>query len=95
MSIRKKLQELSNAASDTSATHALLIWLDTLPEEILITAEGRRRSVSVGPVTEALPRYRPKPGEAETIEALVSTDATLARNYWEHPFMIWSDRSSR
>ena len=87
--MRAKLIEISRAASDTAAVHALLIWLDTLPPEILIAAEGRRRAGMVGHVTASLPPYRAS-GEDREIERQLDLSAILARVYWEHPNMIYS-----
>jgi hypothetical protein len=84
--IRKTLSLLSSAATDTAATHGLLIWLDTLPLEILIAASGKRQAGIAGDVTNSIPGVSLSP----TIERLIDSDACLARTYWEHPNMIYS-----
>jgi len=92
MRMRDRLAHIARAASDTAATHALLMWLDTLPPEVLIAAEGRRRAGMVGDVTRLLPTYRVPNDHNSTVELQVDTDEHLARFYWEHPSMIWSGR---
>jgi len=88
--MRAKLLEISKAASDTAAIHALLIWLDTLPPEVLIAAEGRRKAGMVGAVTTAMPIYRADGDVDSTVGIQVDSNAALARVYWEYPWMIYS-----
>ena len=92
MKVRDELAKIARASSDTAATHALLIWLDSLPPEVMITAEGKRRAGIGGEVTSCIPKYRPGPDSGSTIEMQVESDAKLARVYWEHPAMMWSAR---
>ncbi len=88
--MRAKMLEISKAASDTAAVHALLIWLDTLPPQLLIAAEGRRAAGMVGKVTSSLPTYRASNDPGSTVGTQVDSNAALARVYWEHPGMMYS-----
>lgn len=88
--MRAKFKEFAGAASDTAAIHALLIWLDTLPPEVLIAAEGRVFAGLGGGMTERMPTFEVQDDEKSTVNLQVESDARLARIYWEHPGMIYS-----
>ncbi|HUT91245.1 MAG TPA: hypothetical protein VMY37_17230 [Thermoguttaceae bacterium] len=90
MSARKNLEAISRASSDGAAIHALLKYLDTLPPQLLIAAEGRRMSGMSGGVTDLLPIYRAKGDTGSTVELQVETEAQFARLYWEHPYLMWT-----
>ena len=88
--MRAKFAEFAGAASDTASIHALLIWLDTLPPEVLIAAEGRRRAELDGVISGMIPEFRPQDDDSSTVDLQIESDVKLARMYWEHPNMIYT-----
>lgn len=94
--VRDRLGEISRAATEGGALHALLGWLDTLPTDLLIVAEARRRAGMVpNGVSGALPPYRPTNDPGSTVLLQVESEERLARTYWEHPAMIWTDSTPK
>jgi len=88
--MRAKFAEFAGAASDTASVHALLIWLDTLPPELLMAAEGKRIAEVGGPVSDLLPCFRVESDDDAAVKLQVESDTKLARVYWEHPNMIYT-----
>ena len=90
MTIRERLAQFSRARTDSAAVHAVLIWLDSLPPEVVIAAMGKRQGGMSGPVTDGIPPVREWLAKQPSTAALIDSDERLARTYWEHPGMIFS-----